>query len=916
MHWCADCGTALAKHELEYKSVTDASVFLKFKVVGTPNEYLIIWTTTPWTIPFNLGVMVNPDLEYVKLKVFVGDSGNNYGKDHEKDNTGKGRKDTNKSSRNDNHPEKDNPSDIEQWIVSKGLMGVFMGSVAGKKYEIIEEFMGDKLKGVKYRHPLHDIVPEVYDELDKNHDKTFSVVLSEEYVDLGAGTGLVHMAPGCGPEDYEIGHKNGIPPFNNLNELGVFPDNMGPFAGWTAKKDDAKFIEKFKELGILIESTEVEHDYAHCWRCHNPVIFRTTEQWFFRVEDLKENMRELNKNIKWIPEHAGSKSFDSWLANLRDNGITRQRYWGTPLPVWKCRNENCKHYIVIGSIKELEEKAGKDNMPENLHKPWIDGVKFPCEKCSGEMTRESDILDVWIDAGVDSWACLDYPHRTDLFNEMFPADFILEGIDQIRGWFNMLFVASMVGMGKPSYKAVYMHGFINDAQGRKMSKSLGNYILPEEVIKMYGSETLRYYMIGGTAPGVDLNYNFEDMKLKYRNLSILWNLHRFMIDLKKNNDLKIKNVDLKKCGLAERYILSKMNTTLAEVSSSFENYLLSEIPGKIEDLYLELSRTYVQLVRDKASVGSDEEKQLVLSVMYRVMFETLKMFAPVCPILTEKIYLNLKEEFGLKEESIHLYSWSTPDASMLDKEVEESMGAAKDAIQGILSAREKAQIGVRWPLKAVTLVTKDKDYRAGIKATEDLIKTHTNVKVVEVRDSFDTIKVKLKPNYKTIGTKYAQDVPIIISHLVNSNDKAILTRIEEKGCYEFKIGKKEFKLVKEDFTVEKEVPKTLMQGESNKCDVYIDTTRTTDLDAEGYAREIMRRVQALRKKAGLQKNDDIKLCVNITTELLEMIEQFEDELKAKCGVKELHIGEEQVSFAHIDDAKIKAFKVWLSLEKM
>ena len=884
MHWCSHCGTALAKHELEYQNVRDDSIFLKLKVVGSENEYLIIWTTTPWTIPFNLGVMVNPGLDYAKIKVNVAKEGEE--------------------------------EEIEQWVVAKGLMGAFMGSVVNKKFEVIEEFKGEKLEGVKYIHPCHDIAPETYDELDKNHDNTFSVVLSEEYVDLSAGTGLVHMAPGCGPEDYEIGHRNGIPPFNNLNEHGYFPDNFGAFSGWKAKTDDKKFIEKFKDMRILIESTEVEHDYAHCWRCKEPVIFRTTKQWFFKIEDLKETMRELNKEIYWVPEFAGSKSFDSWLANLRDNGITRQRFWGTPLPVWKCRKEECEHYVVIGSVKELEEKAGKDNMPENLHKPWIDNVKFKCEKCGEEMTREPDILDVWIDAGVASWACLDYPHREDHMNDLFPAQYIMEGIDQVRGWFNMLFVASMVAMNKPSYKAVYMHGFINDAQGRKMSKSVGNYILPEEVINSYGSETLRYYMVGGTKPGVDLNYNFDDMKVKFRNLGILWNLHKFAIDLKKTNELKVEEVDKSKCGLPEKYILSKLNSTLANVSRMYEKYLLNEIPNAVEELYLELSRTYVQLIRDKARSGSTEEKQLVLDVMYKVILETLKMFAPVCPMVTEKIYLNLKEEFDLEEESIHLTTWSEADESMIDEKIEKDFEVAKDVIQAILSAREKVQLGVRWPLKSMIFTSPEKELREAVKEMNSMIKTQTNVKEVGIGEEFKAVKIKVKPNYKTIGVKYSNEVPQIITHLVNANDSAVVKKLDDKGCYEFKLSGKDIKLLKEDFIVEKETPEHIVEGDSKKGNVYIDTTRNNELDSEGYAREIMRRIQTLRKNAGLQKNDKIKLCIAIDTSLLEMVEPFEAEIKEKCGGEDFHIGDDKKQFKDVLETKIKGKDVWISLEKV
>ena len=435
MHWCASCATSLAKHELIYENVSENSIFVKFPVKNRQNEFLIIWTTTPWTIPFNLCVMANPNLDYVRVK--VGD---------------------------------------EIWIVAKTLSASFISGVAEKQFSIVEEFKGNELLGLEYSHPFENETPR-FKELKSKHPKVHTVVLSEEYVDISAGSGLVHMAPGCGPEDYEVGHRNNIPPFNTLSERGVFDSTIIIFDGFIAKKDDKKITEEIRKKGLLAAETKVEHDYAHCWRCKNPVIYRTTTQWFFKIEDLKDRMRELNKSIKWVPDFAGSRNFDNWLANLRDNGITRQRYWGTPLPIWKCRQ--CKDFIVIGSIEELKKIAGR--IPEDLHKPWIDEVKIKC-KCGAMKERVPDVLDVWIDAGSASWNCLDYPRRKDLFEELYPADFILEGIDQIRGWFNLLFVASMVAMNNPSFKAVYMHGFINDAQGRKMSKSLGNYILPQEVV--------------------------------------------------------------------------------------------------------------------------------------------------------------------------------------------------------------------------------------------------------------------------------------------------------------------------------------------------------------------------------------------------------------------------------------------------
>ncbi|MBI2656925.1 isoleucine--tRNA ligase, partial [Candidatus Woesearchaeota archaeon] len=706
MHWCASCATSLAKHELEYENVTDDSIFVKFPVKNKINEFLIIWTTTPWTIPFNLGVMANPNLEYVRAKV-----GN------------------------------------EVWIVAKELASGLISGAAEKQFAIVEEFKGDNLLGLEYIHPFENEIHQ-FRELKRKHPKVHTVVMSEEYVDTSQGSGLVHMAPGCGPEDYEVGHRNGIPPFNTLTERGVFDETSSIFKGFTAKKDDKKITEELRKKGFIVAEAKIEHDYAHCWRCKSPVIYRTTTQWFFRIEDLKERMRELNNGIKWVPEFAGSKNFDNWIANLRDNGITRQRYWGTPLPIWKCRQ--CDDFVVVGSIDELKKLAG--HIPEDLHKPWIDEVRIKC-KCGSIKERIPDILDVWIDAGSASWNCLDFPRRKDLFEKMYPADFILEGIDQIRGWFNLLFVASMIAMSNASFKSVYMHGFINDAQGRKMSKSLGNYILPQEVIMEYGADTLRYYMTGGTQPGVDINYNFDDMKVKHKNLTVLWNLHKYVIEMAKHlklnpSDLVIKDSQL---GTEERYILSKLNSTIKNVTEMFDNYRLNEIPWQVEELFLELSRAYIQLTRDKASMGSDEEKKVVLYTVFNVMLGSLKLFVPIAPFITEAMHQNLRHEFKLKEESINFFDWPKHKEEMIDEELEASMQIVSEIVQNALAVREKIQLGVRWPLKEIVIVVKDNNIANAVKELKEIIKKQINVKEVKLVESMPNVRVKVKADYSKLG---------------------------------------------------------------------------------------------------------------------------------------------------------------------
>ncbi|MDP3765115.1 MAG: isoleucine--tRNA ligase [Nanoarchaeota archaeon] len=858
MHWCANCATALAKHELEYENVTDDSIFVKFPLKNKQTEFLIIWTTTPWTIPFNLGVMVNPKLDYVRAKV-----GN------------------------------------EVWIIAKALAASLISGVAEKQFTILEEFKGDKLLGLEYVHPFDNELHQ-FKELKKKHSKVHTVVLSEEYVDISSGSGLVHMAPGCGPEDYEIGHKNGIPPFNTLTERGVFDETSSIFNGLTAKKDDKKITEEIRKKGLLIAETKIEHDYAHCWRCKNPVIYRTTTQWFFKIEDLKDRMRELNKSIKWVPDSAGSRNFDNWLANLRDNGITRQRYWGTPLPIWKCRQ--CNDFVVVGSIDELKKLAG--HLPDDLHKPWIDEVKIKC-KCGAMKERIPDILDVWIDAGSASWNCLDFPRRKDLFEKLYPADFILEGIDQIRGWFNLLFVASMVAMNNESFKAVYMHGFINDAQGRKMSKSLGNYILPQEVVMEYGADTLRYYMIGGTAPGVDINYNFDDMKVKHKNLTVLWNLHKYVIEMAKN--LKANPVDLgrNKPDIEEQYIFSKLHSTIKKVTGLFDEYQLNEIPWRVEELFLELSRTYIQLTRDKASMGSDEEKKVVLYTVFNVLMDSLKLFVPIAPFITETMYQNLRREFKLKEESINLFDWPRHNEELIDDELEASMQIISEIVQSALAVREKIQLGVRWPVKEIVVAVKDGKAMNSVEKLKEVIKKQINAKEVKIVESMPNVKVKIKADYSKLGPDFGDKSPKIIAQLTIDSPESVLKHIQEKGKYSFKVDGETVDIVKEHLVVTREVPLPYEEGAFRHGFIYLNREMTDELEAEGFAREVMRRVQALRKKAGLQKSDNISLFIKTDEELKEMLKEWNLVIKEKVGASQFRISELEPSKRHTFVSKEK-----------
>ncbi|MDP3733917.1 MAG: class I tRNA ligase family protein [Nanoarchaeota archaeon] len=861
--WCQHCETAVAKHECEYETVKDKSIFVKFPLKGKPGEYLIVWTTTPWTIPFNLAVMVGPEIEYVKVDV-----------------------------------------EGENWILAKVLAGVVVQAVVGKKMRVVEEFKGKTLEGLEYIHPFADFLPQ-YAQLKKAHPHVHTVILSEEFVDTTAGTGLVHSAPGCGPEDQEACKPYDIPPFNTLTENGYFPNAMGTFSGLRAKVNDDSFTAALKKAGALLATTEVEHEYPHCWRCHKPVVFRITFQWFFKVEDLRQEILNGNKKVHWVPDTA-NHAYESWIRNLKDNSISRQRYWGTPLPIWKCTK--CEAVKVIGSRHELQDAGGK--VPRNLHIPWIDKVKLSCA-CGGVMKRVPDVIDVWVDAGTASWNCLD--NDPQLLQELYPADFIMEAKEQTRLWFSMLSICSYIYRGENAFKNVYVYGMLNDIEGRKMSKSLGNIISPYELIDKHGVDVLRYYMCQNNA-GQDINFSWEECVTKARYLHILWNVHLLLINLAKENNcnpFKLKT-GKKQQGVEERYIFSKLHSTIKTVTAKFESYHLDQTIAPLEELFLELSRTYIQMVRDKSSVGSERDKKVCMATIAEVLLDSLKMFNIICPFVTEAIYQNLRDEFKLKQRSISHLSWPDCNDEYIDTTLEQHLQHASEIIRAALNAREKAKLSLRWPVKEILIMSRDEGIADTVAALRKVLGTQTNAKELRVVDHLPELEVQLAPNPGALGSVYGKLTPEIMAHLASVKAEEVQKKMLQENKYSFELHGNKVKISEDMVTFTHTVPKNYQESAFSQGFVYVNVERTEELELEGYAREIMRHLQSLRKKAGLEKSDRINVFLKVPLGM--KVEQFVGDIKEKVGAIafELSFVNSTKTYSTTDafSVKGKEFKVW------
>lgn len=745
--YCYRCETTIANYELEYDEETDPSIYIKFKVKDK-DEYLIVWTTTPWTLTANMGVMVHPTHSYVKAK--VGD---------------------------------------EIWIIAKERLDHVL-ELTEASATVVEELPGRKLNDLQYDHPFQDKIKKEYDR---------KVVLSDEYVTLEEGTGLVHTAPGHGPEDFIIGKRFGIEAFCPVNGKGNYTEEAGEFAGQNVREANPSIIELLRSNGTLLYEARIKHRYPHCWRCKTPLIFLTTNQWFVSISKIKDQMLNEIDKTEWHPGFAKER-FKEFVTNAPDWCISRQRYWGIPLPIWKCE---CEKIRVIGSRDEIPKI-------EELHRPYIDEVELDCE-CGKKMKRVPDVLDVWFDSGNAIWASLN-PEEAKKYGER--ADLILEGQDQIRGWFYSLLGSGVVRQGACPYKRLLMHGFFVDEHGEKMSKSLGNFIPIEQILEKYGADSFRLWSISNTVWD-ELKFSWVEMKKASSDLNIAANMISFLERFYPKK--KIEEVELEPL---DKWMLSRLNSTLKSFRNSFETYELNKAAKILRSFIVEdISRFYMKLAKERISKG--ENAEAALYVVYHVMLSSLKMLSCICPLLCESLYQRFYKKFE-GEESLFLLVLESSNEADINVLYEKQVENLKEVVSTAMLARQEAGIKVRWPIRTLYVETKSHEVIDAVNAFEKTILSLTNVKELKT--------------------------------------------LEEKPSGE------------------------LSSSEFEKGTIHIDKKIDEQLYEEGMVNEVKRRVQILRKDAGLVESDKIKFTLETEAEIEAIVKKNEKKIASEVNASSVVYG--------------------------
>ncbi|MFH1472158.1 MAG: isoleucine--tRNA ligase [Nanoarchaeota archaeon] len=816
VHVCSHCATAVAYSEIEYQKATDPAVFVKFLAKNIPNTYFVIWTTTPWTLPSNTGIMVHPKFEYAKVQI--------------------------------NDDAHENPSDFQAFgnpksqnsetlIIAKELVNTVMKKAGIKHFKITGIVLGKDLAGQEYTNPLKDILP-----LQKNVNG--KIVLSEMFVTLTDGAGLVHTAPGHGKEDFKVGLENNLQKLCPVNLDGTFDKSVGKFAGRYVKEADTEIIAELAARRAILASEKVTHDYPHCWRCKTPLLQVAVPQWFFKVSEIRNKLVEENKKVNWVPDWA-QKRFGDWLDNLSDWPISRQRYWGIPLPIWVC--DKCNNVKVIGSVEELGE-CGKTLT--DLHRPYIDTIAFKCAKCGGMQKRIPDVLDVWFDSGVSSWASLHYPKEKEKFNKMWPAELNIEGPDQIRGWWNSQLICSTITFGRRPFNNIVMHGMVLDNKGNKMSKSLGNVIAPGDVIEKFSRDVLRYYLLSNT-PESDFYFDWEAVKSVQKFFNILFNSVNFMKSYAPKGFKPSEKFDTKTLATIDKWMLSRVNTLAEECGKHNKNYVGFKSLAAIHDFIVnDFSRTYIKLTRERTSPNYEgKDKETAFAVMDYVLQKAILLIAPAAPFSAEAIYQMLSGAEG--KESVHLCDFPDSDKTLVDAGLEQDMKIALDVVESINSIRQEKNLRLRWPLKKAT-VSGDAKIVSAIERLHDVVCELANVKDIAFGDV--SLEIDVKPNYKVFGPAFGKDAKTVADLLSKAGARKVK---EDAKKGKIKLGN--FELTPEMLIIREKVTENLAGQTFTGGAVYLDTERDNEIIQESLIRELIRHVQIMRKDANLNVKEKIKL---------------------------------------------------------
>ena len=845
--YCPRCGTPLSSHEVAqgYKTVKERSAMVRFKCTDE-DAYFLAWTTTPWTLPSNVALCVNPEEIYAKVKA----------------------------------------ADGYTYYLAQALLDTVLGKLAKDDqpaYEVLETMKGKDLEYREYE-PLYACsVPIV----EKQHKKAYFVEC-DDYVTMTDGTGIVHEAPAFGEDDARVGRKYDMPFVQLVDEKGDMKPET-PFGGVFVKKADPLVLEDLEKRGLLFAAPKFEHDYPHCWRCGTPLIYYARSSWFIKMTAVKEDLINNNKQINWIPKAIGEGRFGDWLENVQDWGISRNRYWGTPLNIWEC--DDCGHQLSVGSREELKELSGEESaLTVELHRPYIDQFEIRCPKCGKVMHRVPEVIDCWFDSGAMPYAQHHYPFENrDLFEQQFPASFISEAVDQTRGWFYSLLAESTLLFNKPCYKNVIVLGLVQDENGQKMSKSKGNAVDPFDALQAYGADAIRWYFYTNSAPWLPSRFYGKAVQEGQRKfLGTLWNTYAFFVLYANIDGFDASGYTLEqdKLTVMDKWLLSKMNSMITEVDNDLDQYRIPEAGKALDSFVDELSNWYVRRSRERFwAKGMEQDKISAYMTLYTALVNVCKCAAPMIPFMTEEIYQNLvRTSFPDAPESIHLCDYPVADASYVDKKLEQDMEEVLDIVVLGRACRNASNIKNRQPIGQMYV----KAEQTVGSFYQDIIEDELNVKKVTFTDDVrDFTSYTFKPQLKTVGPKYGKVLGGIKEHLSMLDGNAAMDDLNANGVLQFAVNGTSVELTKEDLLIDMAQKPGFMSEEDYGITVVLDTNLTQELLDEGFMYEVISKVQTMRKDSGFEVMDHIKVSVNGNAKVAAVVQTNETAIATKVLANEI-----------------------------